>query len=69
MMTDLELMPVYDKLTEIIQVTNNMDPVSFGSLYCMLAEEWCRCHGEDVIWFMDQINSMVKIINEEEGRY
>ena len=69
MMTEQEMMPVYCNLMEIIQTTNRMDPISFGSLYCMLAEEWCRHHGKDVIGFIDQIADMIKEINESEGRY
>lgn len=66
---DIEMMAVYWDLMEIIERTNTMDQVSFGSLYCMMAEEWCRTNQVDVVEFIHTISDMVEKVNAEEGRY
>lgn len=60
---------VYCLLQSINLHTLNMDYIEFGSLVCMLAEDYCKANSLNVIEFMKEMNSMVTQVNEELGEY
>lgn len=64
-----ELTIIYEVLNEIKNRTNKLGIVGSGSLICMLAEEWCKAHNEDVVVFVNQLAYLVAEVNRTEGRY
>ena len=60
---------IYCVLESIKPIIVDMDLVEFGSLFCMLAEEYCKAQHKDVCEFMDEMTTMVNLVNEQEGTY
>ena len=59
----------YRLLQEVNRFTLPMEYEDFGSLFCMIAEDYCKTHNMDVRGFMADMNTMVTMINEELGAY
>ncbi len=64
-----ELMNLFDVLQDMIAITNQLDEAAFGSLYCMILEEWCRYHDADVVNQIDMYSQMIKEVNDTCGKY
>lgn len=56
-------------LEEILPLTNSLEYPIFGSLYCMLLEEWCLSHHENITDIIDQISTLIHDVNSEIGPY
>lgn len=57
----------------LLQVVNKytlpMEYEDFGSLFCMIAEDYCKSHKLDVRDFMQDATSMVYQVYNELGEY
>lgn len=65
----MKIEEIFMLLNAITEVTDKMDSVSFGSLYCTLAESWCKAHGESIYEFINTIHEMVFQVNDELGEF
>ena len=63
------MLQAYELLNDIKGKTNALDEVCFGTIICMLMEEWCKANDSDVVEFSNEIAGLIKEVNEEEGRY
>lgn len=68
-MNGLELLYVETILEKCNNYTSNMSYIGFGSFLCMLSEEWCKQHDENVVEFTQTIAQMVTEVNNELGEY
>lgn len=64
-----DLMKAYDLLQEISVTTNQLDYPSFGGLWCMLCEEYCRANSLDVTEVSRTMCDMISEVNENLGVY
>lgn len=64
-----ELMIAFEILTDIAPRTNRMNMTAFGSFYCMLLEEWCKEHNENIVEFINNVHITVIEVNADMGRY
>ena len=64
-----ELMRAYNLLLMLDPITNDLDITEFGSFYCMLLEDWCKSHGEDILEVLPNLVDTIYKLNAEEGRY
>ena len=64
-----ELVRVYEVLQDTVAITNQFDESAFTSFYCMLLEEWCRTHDEDIVDRIKLYAQMIRQVNETCGKY
>lgn len=64
-----EIMTVYQLLGEIASITNTLTRSAIGSLIEMLMEAWCKANYEDVIELVNDIQEVVRQVQEECGKY
>ncbi len=60
---------IYCLLQGINKYTLPLDGADFGSLFCMIAEDYCKTHNMDVLEFMSDMKDMATQVNEELGAY
>ena len=65
----MELLEVYETITKLIPTTNKMDVSCFGTLICVLMEEWCKENDYDITKFVNNIHEIVMEVQEGRGKY
>lgn len=60
---------IYNLLEQLTVITNPMDLMEFGSLMCMLSEEWAKAHNESILDFIDTIRDMMRQVHDQCGDY
>lgn len=63
------MLRAYELFNDIKDKTNELDKVSFGTIICMLMEEWCKANDSNVVEISKELAGLIKEVNEEEGRY
>ena len=64
-----ELIFVFNYLNEVKEKINPLKEEGAGTFICMVAEEYCKANGKDVIQFFADLLEGVKEINKEFGKY
>ena len=59
----------FDCYANIISLMKDYQPETFIPIFCMIAEEWAKVHGEDVCDLIDLTAELVHGVNEACGRY
>lgn len=63
------IMKALDLLTTITPVLNKLDFTIFGSIYCMILEEWCKANDQDILEYVSMVKDQIIAVNAAEGRY
>ena len=66
---EVGLIVVTSYLEDISTHTNDLPIDVFFSLYCMLAEEYCRSNDLNILEFITNTYEAVVSVNEELGKY
>lgn len=64
-----ELFFMMDYLKEVEEKINPLSKESAGTFICMLAEEYCKANGENMVQFFTNLLDIVNNVNEELGEY
>lgn len=64
-----ELAHIHEFLLSIIQTTNQMTQQAFGTVVCMLLEEYCKNNDLDAVEMMNNLNNIMSEVNTTMGKY